>query len=336
MGAHSEILDGYDAASIGQAVHLLKRGDVVAFPTETVYGLGADALNRTGVAKIFEMKKRPHFDPLIVHIGQKDWLPSLVKNVPAPAQLLIEKFWPGPLTIIFKKQPTVPDIVTAGLDTVAIRMPSHPVALDLIRTFRGPIAAPSANPFGYMSPTRAAHVARMFEKEKLPLVLDGGPAAFGLESTIVAVKDQQIFLRRHGSVSLEELEELLGTVDEGTKNRTDYHDPPDSPGQLPYHYAPHKPLRIIKSLDDIKDSASSVLLFRSPTSTPVSRYVKVLSPAGNLREAAANFFSYLIELDRDDIHIIYAEQVPEQGLGRAIMERLRRASRKSVQPIDSA
>ncbi len=308
----------------------------MAFPTETVYGLGADALNRIGVAKIFEMKKRPHFDPLIVHIGQKEWLPSIVKNVPEQARLLIEKFWPGPLTIIFQKQSVVPDIVTAGLSTVAVRMPSHPVALDLIRAFGGPIAAPSANPFGYMSATRAAHVARMFEKEKLSLVLDGGPSTFGLESTIVAVKDQKILIRRHGAVSLEELEELVGAVDKETGGRSDSPDTPDSPGQLPYHYAPHRPLRIIKRLDEVRDSVSSLLLFRSPASAPVSRYVRILSPGGDLREAAANFFSYLIELDRDDIHIIYAEQLPEKGLGRAMMERLSKASRKAAQPIDSA
>jgi len=263
-------------------------------------------------------------------------LPSIVKNVPAQARLLIEKFWPGPLTIIFEKQAVVPDIVTAGLQTVAVRMPSHPVALDLIQAFGGPIAAPSANPFGYMSATRAAHVARMFEKEKLPLVLDGGPSTFGLESTIVAVRDQQILVRRHGAVSLEELEELVGAVDKKTGNSGDSPDTPDSPGQLPYHYAPHRPLRIIKGLDEVKDPASSLLLFRSPQSTPASRHVRILSPGGDLREAAANFFSYLIELDRDDIHIIYAEQLPQKGLGRAMMERLNKASRKAGQPIDGA
>jgi len=323
MGAYPIVLDGFQPASIERAVTALKAGDVVAFPTETVYGLGADTLNSISVAKIFEIKKRPHFDPLIVHIGQKEWLPSVARHVPQQAQVLIERFWPGPLTIILEKHPSIPDIVTAGLATVAVRMPSHPVALKLINAFGRPIAAPSANPFGYMSPTRAAHVARMFEN-KLALVLDGGPSTFGLESTIVAVKDRQILVRRYGAVTLEELRDLVSEVREARDGAI------DSPGQLPYHYAPHRPLAIIKTLDEATVPASSLLLFRTPSKTPISKYVKILSPSGNLREAAANFFSYLIELDREDVEIIYAEKIPETGLGTAMMERLKKASRKTL------
>ena len=324
MGLQPEILDGHEPASVERAVAALRAGDVVAFPTETVYGLGADALNSIGVAKIFEMKKRPRFDPLIIHISQKEWLPSFARDVPPQAQMLIDRFWPGPLTIILQKQPTIPDIVTAGLQTVAVRMPSHPVALNLINALGRPVAAPSANPFGYMSATRADHVARMFEN-KLSIVLDGGPSTFGLESTIVAIKDHQIFLRRYGAVSLEELQDLIGDVHKEAKDGTI-----DSPGQLPYHYAPHRPLAIIKTLDEARASASSLLLFRTPSKIPVSKYTRILSPAGDLREAAANFFSYLIELDREDVDIIYAEQIPETGLGKAMMERLRKAARKSL------
>ncbi|MCG6533444.1 MAG: threonylcarbamoyl-AMP synthase, partial [Syntrophales bacterium LBB04] len=199
---HPEILDGSEPSSIKRAVVALKAGDVVAFPTETVYGLGADALNRIGVAKIFEMKKRPHFDPLIIHIGQKEWLPSFTEAIPPQVQKLIDRFWPGPLTIILKKRAIIPDIVTAGLRTVAVRMPSHPVALNLINCLGKPIAAPSANPFGYMSATTAKHVARMFEG-KLSLILDGGACTFGLESTIVTVRDNEVLVRRYGAVSLE-------------------------------------------------------------------------------------------------------------------------------------
>ncbi len=322
MANRPEILDGFKPGSIKRAVAALNAGDVVAFPTETVYGLGADAQNSIGVAKIFEMKKRPHFDPLIVHISRKEWLPSLAREVPPEAQRLIDRFWPGPLTIIFEKRQAVPDLVTAGLRTVAVRMPSHPVALDLINSLGKPVAAPSANPFGYMSATKAAHVARMFEN-KLSLVLDGGPSSFGLESTIVAIEGHQVFVRRYGAVSLEDLRDLAGEVHEKGK-----HGAIDSPGQLPYHYAPNKPLTIINALDEVKTRASSLLLFRNPSKTPVSRYVRVLSSDGDLREAAANFFSHLIELDREDIDIIYAEQVPEVGLGQAMMERLRKAARK--------
>ena len=323
------VLDGFEESSIERATTLLKAGDVVAFPTETVYGLGADALNPIGVAKIFEMKKRPHFDPLIIHVGKKEWLSSFVRAVPQKAQLLIEKFWPGPLTIILEKQPIIPDVVTAGLRTVGVRMPSHPVALNLITTFGRPVAAPSANPFGYMSATNAGHVARMF-KNKLELVLDGGPASFGLESTIVVIREQQVIVRRYGAVSLEELQEIVGEV----RKKSTYGSL-DSPGQLPYHYAPHKPLSIIKTLDDIRTESCSVLLFRSPSRELVARHVKILSPKGDLREAAANFFSYLIELDRKDVEIIYAEELPEVGLGRAMMERLKKAAMKDSATVDS-
>jgi L-threonylcarbamoyladenylate synthase len=324
MDAHPIVLDGFQFASIQQAVAALKAGDVVAFPTETVYGLGADAFNKIGVARIFEIKKRPRFDPLIVHIGQKEWLPSVTRHVPQQAQVLIDRFWPGPLTIILEKQPTIPDIVTAGLQTVAVRMPSHPVALDLINAFGRPIAAPSANPFGYVSATRAAHVARMFQN-KLALVLDGGPSTFGLESTIIAVKDHQVLVRRYGAVTLEELRSLVGSAHEEIK-----HGAVDSPGQLPYHYAPHRPLAIIETVDEVTVSASSLLLFQAPSKIPISKYMRILSPAGDLREAAANFFSYLIELDREDVDIIYAEKMPETGLGRAMMERLRKAAGKTL------
>ncbi|MCG6535683.1 MAG: threonylcarbamoyl-AMP synthase [Syntrophales bacterium LBB04] len=324
MDVHPIVLDGFQPSSIGQAVASLKAGDVVAFPPETAYGLGADALNSIGVAKVFEIKKRPRFDPLIVHIGQKAWLPSITRHVPQQAQVLIDRFWPGPLTIILEKQPTIPDIVTAGLQTVAVRMPSHPVALNLINAFGRPIAAPSANPFGYVSATMAAHVARMFQNQ-LALVLDGGPSTFGLESTIVAVKDHQVFVRRYGAVTLEELQGLVGEV------RTEIKDGAvDSPGQLPYHYAPHRPLAIIKTVDEVTVSASSLLLFQTPSKIPVSKYMRILSPTGDLREAAANFFSYLIELVREDVDIIYAEKMPETGLGRAMMERLKKAAGKTL------
>ena len=202
-------------------------------------------------------------------------------------------------------------------------MPSHPVALNLINSLGKPIAAPSANPFGYMSATRAAHVARMFEN-KLSLILDGGPCSFGLESTIVAIRDHQVFVRRYGAVSLEDLRDLVGEVHEKMAHGT-----VDSPGQLPYHYAPHRPLAIIKTSDEVNASASSLLLFRTPSKMPVSKHMRILSHNGDLREAAANFFSYLIELDRDDIDTIYAEQIPEIGLGKAMMERLKKAARKN-------
>ncbi|MCX5813103.1 MAG: L-threonylcarbamoyladenylate synthase [Proteobacteria bacterium] len=317
-----EFLNGFEHSSIDKAVTILKKGDVVAFPTETVYGLGADALNPYAVAKIFEIKKRPKFDPLIVHIGDREWISTIADYIPPEAEKLIDRFWPGPLTLILKKQDTIPDIVTAGLSTVAIRMPSHPVALQLIRSFNNPIAAPSANPFGYISPTNAQHVAKMLG-EVVPLILDGGNSNYGIESTIVSFNEGKTYLHRHGAISFEELSATVGSVYEKEKNNAC-----EAPGQLPYHYAPIKPLKIIHTIDEIHDMQSSFLAFRKPHETPISKYVKVLSSTGDMREAAANFFSYLIELDRDDVNIIYAESIPETGLGKAMMERLKKASKK--------
>ena len=322
-----EILDGFKLPSIERAVQALKTGDVVAFPTETVYGLGADALNALAVAKIFEIKKRPHFDPLIIHVGEKDWIFRYAETVPPKAALLIEHFWPGPLTIILRKNSLIPDIVTAGLPTVGIRMPSHPVALDLIRHLGRPIAAPSANPFGYMSPTKASHVAKMFRDEPL-IVLDGGNSSFGIESSIVSVTGTTARLHRHGAITLEDLSSVTGPLHEKAEDGSC-----ESPGELPFHYAPHKPLKIISSLAGITNPCSSYLSFTKPVGRPASRYVRTLSETGDLREAAARFFSYLIELDREDVDIIYADEIPETGLGRAIMERLRKASKKHLHII---
>jgi L-threonylcarbamoyladenylate synthase len=319
-----EIVNGFENSSIERAVELLNNGDVVAFPTETVYGLGADALNPYAVAKIFEAKNRPHFDPLIVHISRKEWIYDYTEDVPQDALKLIDVFWPGPLTLILHKKTLIPDIVTAGLSTVAIRMPSHTVALKLIETFQKPIAAPSANPFGYMSPTKVSHVARML-KGRIPMILDGGDSVFGIESTIISFQSHGVYIHRHGAISEEELSEYVELTHD---IRTDsvYR----SPGELPYHYAPMKPLKIVHNADEVKTNNSSYLAFREPSTVPVSRYVKVLSKTGDLKEAAANFFSNLIELDREDVDIIYAERVPETGIGKAIMERLRKASKKGA------
>jgi len=319
-----EIVNGFKNSSIERAVGLLTNGDVVAFPTETVYGLGADALNPYAVAKIFEAKNRPHFDPLIVHVGRKEWIYDYTEDVPQDALKLIDIFWPGPLTLILQKKTLIPDIVTAGLPTVAIRMPAHTVALKLIEAFRKPIAAPSANPFGYMSPTKVIHVARTL-KGKIPMILDGGDSVFGIESTIISFQSRGVFIHRHGAISEEELSEYV-EITHDIKTDSVYR----SPGELPYHYAPMKPLKIVHNADEAITANSSFLAFREPSTKPISRYTKVLSKTGDLKEAAANFFSDLIELDRDDVDIIYAERVPESGIGKAIMERLRKASKKGV------
>ncbi len=318
------ILSGFDPEAVRQGAELLKSGGIVAFPTETVYGLGADAFNPVAVARVFELKNRPHFDPLIVHIADKRTVAKLAADVAPEARLLMDRFWPGPLTIILNKKPVVPDIVTAGLPTVAIRMPEHPIALDLINALGRPVAAPSANPFGYMSTTTAEDVARVFGGD-LPLILDGGPSSYGIESTVVSVRDGTVVVHRHGSVTKEELVQVVGAVVERDRNDLTC----ESPGQMPYHYAPHTPLAVIEGPGEITETNSAFLAFTQPRTAVKARYMRVLSEHGDFREAAARFFSYLIELDREGVAIIYAEKIPEKGLGKAMMERLEKASKRA-------
>jgi len=317
-----DLINGFTTTAIAKAVSILKAGGLVAFPTETVYGLGADALNPYAVAKIFEIKKRPRFDPLIVHVGEKEWVNSYAEHIPRVAKNLIDRYWPGPLTIILQKKKTILDIVTAGLPTVGLRMPSHPVALNLIRSFQRPIAAPSANPFGYVSPTRALHVARMFKNREIT-VLDGGDSPLGIESTIVSFQDSTICVHRYGALCVEELASM-GEVIEAKKKDTLC----NAPGELPYHYAPHKPVNIIEGAHEITTVNSSFLAFTKPQDSVKAKYILWLSDTGDMKEAAAHFFSYLIELDKEDIDVIYVQRIPEEGLGRAMMERLKKASKK--------
>lgn len=321
------ILDGSVSSSIAQAAEVLRQGGLAAFPTETVYGLGGDAFNPRAVADIFALKDRPRFDPLIVHIGHAELLDDLAGEISPLVRLLTKRFWPGPLTVIVPKKPVIPGIVTAGLPTVGIRMPSHPVALALLNAFGGPIAAPSANPFGYVSPTRAQFVEAMFGT-RAPLILDGGDTTFGVESTIVSVFHETLRIHRYGGITMEELQAVWPAVER-------YHhsagDPLQTPGALPYHYAPRKPLFLVESPEDIVNRRSAYLAFRRPSQPVPALHLRILSASGNLREAAAGFFSALIELDNFDIDCIYAEKVPEEGLGRAMMERLRKAAAKPYQ-----
>lgn len=307
---------------IEQAARVIRAGGLVAFPTETVYGLGANALDPSAAARIFEAKRRPSFDPLIVHVADREMLLGVVREVPPQAERLIERFWPGPLTLVLPKGPALPRIVTSGLPTVAVRMPAHPVALELIREAGTPIAAPSANPFGYLSPTRAEHVERMLG-EAVDLILDGGPTRYGVESTILLLAEKPVVLR-HGAIPLEELEGVLGKVELRVGESTR----PLVPGQLPQHYAPRTPIQVARPEDVPRElrKQSGYLAFRDvPKGFKV---VKVLSPTGNLREAAAHLFEALHQLDRLGLPRLYAEPVPEEGLGRAIMDRLRRATVK--------
>jgi L-threonylcarbamoyladenylate synthase len=311
-----------------RAAGILREGGIVAFPTETVYGLGAATFDEKAVARVFEVKQRPGFDPLIVHVSGPEQLPDLVKEPPEAVEMLIERFWPGPLTLILPKAPTVPDLVTAGLSTVAVRMPRHPMALDLIERAGTPVAAPSANPFGYVSPTKAEHVIRHLG-DQVDMVLDGGPCTVGLESTVLSLAGSRPAILRAGGIARENIEQVLGDKVEHAPAA----DVIAAPGQTPRHYSPQTPIILASSGDDVP-SGSRVgrLCFGSQGSTDCYGAVENLSTNGDLREAAINLFAALHRLDALDLDVIVADTVPETGLGAAIMDRLRRASRKEVSP----
>ncbi|MCX6169331.1 MAG: L-threonylcarbamoyladenylate synthase [Ignavibacteriales bacterium] len=312
--------------SIRQAAEIIKNGGLVAFPTETVYGLGADGLNPIAVAKIFEVKKRPAFNPLILHIADKNWLKKFSNIQNEKVDRLINKFWPGPLTLVLPKTEIVPDIVTSGNPTVAVRMPNHPVALKLIEASGTPIAAPSANKFGHLSPTEASHVAK-YLGDKVDMILDGGKCSVGVESTIIQLHENEIYLLRPGGLSKEEIEKEIGEIKVGSINI----DKPNAPGQLPFHYSPQTPLKFFnkKFLDENKKIG--MLFFKECKLDFPFAETRILSPSGDLREAAANLFSFLHELEKENLDLILVEAIEEKGLGRAIMDRLKKATNKYIE-----
>ncbi len=311
---------------IVRASDQIRNGGLVGFPTETVYGLGANALDAVAVAAVFELKSRPRFDPLIVHIADSQELTHLVTEVPQPAVKLIERFWPGPLSLVLHKQSQIPDIVTAGLPSVAIRCPDHPIARELIRAAGVPIAAPSANRFGKVSPTTADHVREQFG-DQLSMVLDGGPCQVGVESTVISLVptlDGQATLLRPGGVSLEEIEAVIGPVAIASSPTSR----PASPGQLTSHYAPFTPLVISDDDPPAGDRRIGLLCLQEPIDWSPYAAIEVLSAQGCLREAAVHLFAAIRRLDAMGLDCIFARPVPEVGLGLAIMDRLRRASAK--------
>ncbi len=308
--------------SIEEAAQVIKDGGLVAFPTETVYGLGANGLNPTATAKIFAAKGRPRFNPLILHICNISQIEQISTIDLKTVEKLTQAFFPGPLTLVVPKSNIVPDIITAGNPTVALRMPKHPVALELIKAAGVPIAAPSANKFGKLSPTTAEHVASQL-KSKVDIILDGGQSSVGVESTIIEVTGDDYFLLRPGGLSIEDIESVLGKKLLKKEN----HDNPNAPGMLKYHYAPNIPIHFLDDETYLqnKDKKIGGLLFSEKYLNYNFNVTKVLTSTKNSVEAAANLFFMLHELENSKIDVILAEPIPEKGLGKAIMDRLKKA-----------
>jgi L-threonylcarbamoyladenylate synthase len=330
LSVSAKILTGEEG--ISASVEILRRGGVVGLPTETVYGLAGDAFQPLAVARIFEAKGRPLSDPLIVHLPEAGWMNRVaVFDSEEQCQLvqkLADAFWPGPLTLLLPKHPDLPDLVTAGSDRVAVRVTAHPLFQEVLRRLGSPLAAPSANRFGRISPTSARDV-RIELGNQIELILDGDACEHGMESTLVSlngVKSVSLTILRPGPVTMDQLTQY-GHVFSPERIV-------NSPGSLPGHYAPKKRLQIMDS--DIKPlfkGASLGLMSLTTPSPEVSAkfaVVEVLSPLGDLKEAAANFYGSLRRLDESHVEMILAEPIPEEGIGVAIMDRLKRASYGSL------
>jgi L-threonylcarbamoyladenylate synthase len=309
-----------------KAAEILSREELVAIPTETVYGLAGNIYSDTAIKKIFDLKKRPFFNPLIVHIHSVDQIMELATHFPEKAQLLAKAFWPGSLTLILKKQPTVPDLITAGNDTVGIRIPQHELTLELLRNLPFPLAAPSANPFTYISPTTAQHVKSYFDGE-LEMILDGGDCENGIESTIVGFENGEPVVYRLGSISLEDITAVAGPV--VLKNNKEQ--APNAPGMLEKHYAPRTKTFLVENIADFialhPDKKIGLLLHSIDHANFKVSEIIYLSKIGNLKEAASQLYNAMHQLDQLDLDVIVAHRLPDKGLGKSINDRLERATK---------
>ncbi len=307
------------------AIDLLSKNEVVAIPTETVYGLAGNALNIQAVQKIFAVKNRPLNNPLIVHLAAADCLTEIAENIPELAWQLLEKFSPGPLTLLLPKKYIIPDIVTAGLMNVAVRIPKHNLALELLRNINFPLAAPSANPFGYISPTKPEHVLKQLGG-KISYILDGGTCEKGIESTVVGFENDTVVIHRLGAVSMEEIKKVAGKVIVKNKETAK----PASPGMLSKHYSPKTKIIFTETpeefLKDFNPEDVGVIAFKKYLKQVPTENQILLSPAGDLNEAAKNLYSALHVLDSKNLKIILAEKFPDKGNGKAINDRLGRAA----------
>jgi L-threonylcarbamoyladenylate synthase len=334
--------DAPDVAIIRRAAELMRRGEVVVFPTETVYGLGADALQPAALEKIFVAKGRPLSDPLIVHIAEYSTVEELTAAIPEEARQLARVFWPGPLTLLLPRGPRVPHMVTAGMETVAIRMPSHPVARALIRELGSPIAAPSANRFMHVSPTRAEHALADL-RGRVPLILDGGPCQVGVESTILDLSAEEPIILRPGGVSLEQLRTVLPTVQLPRGRETPAEDQAQrAPGQLPMHYAPTIPLLLFDGSEEAMRAAmlaelqrrrqrgerAGVLVADADLAAfqESEALIFALGDAAQPAQVAASLFAGLRALEEANVQVILCRNFAEHGLGLAVRDRLKRAA----------
>lgn len=312
---------------IKEAKDALEKGGLVAIPTETVYGLAANAFDEESVMKIFQVKDRPSFDPLIVHVSSLSFAEKIVEEIPESAKKLAKVFWPGPLTLVLKKNDSIPLSVTSGMDTVGVRVPNHPISLALIKSLDFPLAAPSANPFGYTSPTQAFHVNNQLGS-KVDYILDGGNCKVGIESTIVSCVDDKVVILRLGGLTVEEIEKALGRPIDDVQTSSDT---PTAPGMLTAHYNPGKKIiigNIDHNLKKFPRARVGVLSFKRTFKNLNITKQFALSPKGDMQEAAKNLFGSLRKLDTRAVEFILTEEVPNEGLGRAINDRLFRASQK--------
>ncbi|NRD18936.1 threonylcarbamoyl-AMP synthase [Winogradskyella eckloniae] len=317
---------------ISKAIQLLTEDHVVAIPTETVYGLAGNIYSEKAIKAIFETKKRPFFNPLIVHIPSIETLSNLVAYVPKKATLLAEAFWPGPITLVLKKKAIIPDLITGGKDTVAVRVPNHPTTLELLRQLDFPLAAPSANPFSSISPTTAQHVESYF-KDAIKMVLDGGACTSGIESTIIGFENDEPIIYRLGSTAIEDIEAVVGpieiknTVTEDSKQDTI----PNAPGMLARHYAPKTKTILTDHLQDTLNTYTNkrigILAFNAEIENAQIKAQIVLSQNGSLTEAASKLYDALHQLDTFQLDLIIAEKFPDYGLGKSINDRLLRATK---------
>jgi L-threonylcarbamoyladenylate synthase len=310
---------------ISKAVKLLTADKLVAIPTETVYGLAGNIYSESAINSIFKTKKRPFFNPLIVHIPSVDVLETIVSHIPEKAKQLAQAFWPGSMTLVLKKQPNIPDLITAGKDTVAVRVPNHPLTLELLKQLQFPLAAPSANPFGSISPTKAEHVARYFENN-IDMVLDGGPCTSGIESTIIGFENEEPIIYRLGALAIEDIEAVVGKVI--IKNKKEIS--PDAPGMLDRHYAPSTQTfltdDVLEEIKKHKGKRIGVLVFKTDLKDLTITTQIILSQKEDMAEAASKLYDAMHDLDHQNLDVIIAESFPDFGLGKSINDRLKRAT----------